>query len=88
MKRLIVASALCLFVAYPAIANDDKKDEPEYKVTISVTYNAVSPDKAASLVKEITKSHAEACDVSVEVSKYNDRIVTGNTFYNTTVTSE
>jgi len=87
--RIIVLVVIALCLSVMASAEDltkythatvEKKAKPvTYEVTINITYNAVSPEKAVELVKEMTDRHSPACKVDVRVKKGgNDEILVIN----------
>lgn len=89
MRKLMLVLAMVnmvLFFSAVGIAGDEKKTEPQYEVSINVVYNEVTADKAAELIKAITKQHGTACKVEVKVKKvpsyqddYNITFIPGTT---------
>jgi hypothetical protein len=70
MKKFILLFAiLFLFVSGSALAEEGTV---QYKVTIAVTYNAVSPEMAAKIQKIILHNHGSACSVEVVAKKISD----------------
>jgi len=72
MRLIITAFLVFLFCFTGASAVADEQDEqktPMYRVTISVTYNAVSGDDAVRIAREAVKTHEGACDVDVRIKK-------------------
>lgn len=68
MKKILVICIILMIMVAPAIGGEDK-EEVSYEVTINVTWNAVSSEKAVELVAQILKKHEDACSVKVTVKK-------------------
>ena len=66
MKKLFVLLAITFCLVTSAVA--DNKSEPQYQVDITIRYNAVSPDEAARIAKQIMRNHYEACKTEVKQS--------------------
>ena len=62
--KTLVAIFISLILIGTATAAD-------YKVTISVTYNAVSAEEAAKIALEVLKKHETACKTNVKIKKNN-----------------
>ena len=77
MKKLIIVLSLLLAFSAQSFA-----DEIKYKVTIEVTYNAVSIEKANEVMTDAITKHKTACKTKVKAEKINNyNFVTTNYSY-------
>ena len=67
MKKLIIVLSLLLAFSAQSFA-----DEIKYKVTIEVTYNAVSIEKANEVMADAIAEHKTACKTKVKAEKVNN----------------
>lgn len=72
MKKLLLILLMSIFllVGSTSVAKEEKK--VNYKVTIEVTYNAVSVEEATKIHNEIIHKHKNACKCRVVTSKIGD----------------
>ena len=70
MKK--VSALLCIITILSLCSMssaEEKKDNTRYEVTISVTYNAVSPSEATRIISDAQVRHKDACSVSIKSKK-------------------
>lgn len=65
MKNLILL-AIVLVLSIPQIS---AAEDAKYEVTISITYNAVSPSRAAEIISIAQNQHRNACKVEIKSKK-------------------
>lgn len=83
MKKRVVAILAILFVLQTisfGFAEEKKKAETKYEVTITITYNAVSISEAQRLHNEAIEEHKDACKVTVKTEK-GQGLQSGMTYY-------
>jgi len=82
MKTAIVALlAIALIGLSGSVMAED--NETKYQVDITIRYNAVSPEEAAKISRQIMIEHSEACKTEVKMKQantYSNLAVTSGTF--------
>ena len=71
MKALKIVLVVLVIGALSVVAIAEEK-RPQYKVTISVTYNTVPAKQAAKIVREAMEKHKDACSVEVKTELVKD----------------
>jgi hypothetical protein len=89
MKRItyyITIATLILINSHCLSAGEKetkKVESTKFKVTINVTYNAVTSAEAAQIVKEVSDKHEKACSLGVKVENVESMSI-GSLFITTT----
>ena len=68
MKRaIIITLAIALIGLSGSVMAKD--NETKYQIDIIIRYNAVSPEEAAKIARQIMIEHSEACKTEVKMKK-------------------
>ncbi len=69
MKQIFILISILLLSALVFAEEPKEKQDVKYEMTISVTYNAVTPEEAIRLTQEVIMAHSKACKVNVSTKK-------------------
>lgn len=78
--------AIATVIPFRSVKGEVKQDAQKFKVTYTVTYNAVTLAKAAELEEKIKKENKDGCNVKVKVSPVTVSTVGTITFSNSLFT--